>query len=103
LPELDIYLHVRVLMGMIVGLALTHLLRNAGAYRRAPQARPNLLGASGLGVLDVSVFTALLVVGIPAGSDAALELQSISVRSDLCAAAVPVAMRVDLSGTYRRL
>jgi hypothetical protein len=36
LPEVDIYLHVRVLMGMIVGLALTHLLRHAARIVEHP-------------------------------------------------------------------
>jgi hypothetical protein len=37
LPEVDIYLHVRVLMGMIVGLALTHLLRHAARIVEHPK------------------------------------------------------------------
>lgn len=40
LPEVDIYLHVRVLMAMIIGLGLTHLLRHAARIVEHPkQAR----------------------------------------------------------------
>lgn len=39
-PAVDIYLHVRVLLGMIVGLGLTHLLRHAARIVEHPRQVP---------------------------------------------------------------
>ena len=39
-PVVDIYLHVRVLMGMVVGLGLTHLLRHGARIVEHPRQVP---------------------------------------------------------------
>ncbi len=73
---MDIYLHVKVLLSMILGLAVAHLLRGVSRIVQHPKSC-GLLGSSHLDALSRPLSHPLLVVGVRPRSHPAVDLPSL--------------------------
>ena len=78
--NVDLYLHVRVLIGMILGLSVTRLVSGIAALVAASRSLPDLACSPGLGRLGARERGHVLVVGISAEPHPALDLWPLLLR-----------------------
>jgi len=71
------YLHIRVVIGILVGRSLRQLWAGRGTVYSASRPIQNILGTPVLGRICVSLSGSLLVVGIPSGNHHDLDVSSL--------------------------
>ncbi len=59
---MDIFFHIRILIGIILSLSITHLLKGGVKFIEHP-GKKTLLAAPGLGLVYIPAACAFLVVG----------------------------------------
>ena len=69
-----IFPHIRIVMGIALGLGITRLLTGTARLRAASAAPARVLGASGLGAVHAGLAQPFLVVGVLAAGDHRLDL-----------------------------